>query len=177
MRQVITAALLCGGVASAAVGLTSTPTPTAPRAAVPAPAGAFGWPLAPPPAVARPFDAPAHAYGPGHRGVDLVGAVGQPVLAAGDGVVVFAGPVAGRDVVSIEHAPGLRTTYEPVRPTVAVGDQVSRGRPIGELEAGHPECPAQPPGACLHWGVRQGPTHLDPLRLLGAGRVRLLPWE
>ncbi|MDB4971612.1 MAG: hypothetical protein JWN44_7301, partial [Myxococcales bacterium] len=30
-------------------------------------------------------------YGPGHRGADLAGAVGQPVLAADDGVVVFAG--------------------------------------------------------------------------------------
>ena len=53
--------------------------------------------------------------------MDLGGAPGRPVLAAGDGVVVFAGMVAGRPVVSIDHADGLRTTYEPVAPAVGGG--------------------------------------------------------
>ncbi|GAA4855671.1 M23 family metallopeptidase [Saccharopolyspora cebuensis] len=132
----------------------------------------FGWPLVPATAV-RPFDPPAHQYGPGHRGVDLAGRPGQPVLAAGDGTVLFAGEVAGRPVVSIGHRGGLRTTYEPVRPLVAVGDRVARGRPIGHLEPGHPGCAA---AACLHWGARRDATYYDPLALLGAGRVRLLPW-
>jgi len=29
--------------------------------------------------------------------------------------------------------------------------------------------------ACLHWGLLQGDVYLDPLALLGLGRVRLLP--
>lgn len=180
MRLLITSALLCGGFTTAAVGLTAAPEPaaySAPPSSAKAPGGQFGWPLAPPPAVARPFEAPEHTYGPGHRGVDLIGETGQPVLAAGDGLVVFAGPVAGRDLVSVEHATGLRTTYEPVRPAVAVGDQVTRGQPIGTLEPGHPQCTAQPPQACLHWGARQRLTYLNPLRLLGMGHVRLLPWD
>ncbi|MDA3629809.1 peptidoglycan DD-metalloendopeptidase family protein [Saccharopolyspora sp. WRP15-2] len=180
MRQLITSALLCTGIATAAIGLSTAPEPVArpaPAASSRTAEGQFGWPLAPPPAVARPFESPEHAYGPGHRGVDLVGEVDQQVLAAGDGVVVFAGQVAGRNLVSIEHPPGLRTTYEPVRPTAAVGDQVTRGQPIGYLEPGHPECTAQPPNACLHWGARQHLTYLDPLRLLGGGHVRLLPWD
>lgn len=122
-------------------------------------------------AVTRPFEAPAHAYGPGHRGADLGGAPGTPVLAAGNGVVVFAGMVAGRPVVSIDHADGLRTTYEPVDPGVGAGQQVARGSPIGTLLPGHAGCPAS---ACLHWGLRRGETYLDPLLLLVV-RVRLLP--
>ena len=40
------------------------------------------WPLQPEPEVVRPFDPPDSPYGAGHRGVDLLGHVGQPVLAA-----------------------------------------------------------------------------------------------
>jgi murein DD-endopeptidase MepM/ murein hydrolase activator NlpD len=131
-------------------------------------------PLGGPLAVGRPFEAPPNPYGPGHRGVDLVGAPGTPVLAAGDGVVVFAGMVAGRPVVSIDHANGLRTTYEPVDASVGAGLPVSRGSPIGTLAIGHAGCPVQ---ACLHWGLRRGETYLDPLGLLRPTRVRLLPME
>ncbi|WP_367726635.1 hypothetical protein [Microbacterium sp. LMI1-1-1.1] len=46
----------------------------------------------------RPFIAPAHAYGPGHRGVDLGGAA--TVRAPAAGTVAFAGPVAGRPVLT-----------------------------------------------------------------------------
>jgi murein DD-endopeptidase MepM/ murein hydrolase activator NlpD len=96
------------------------------------------------------------------------------VLAAGDGTVVFAGMVAGRPVVSIDHTGGLRTTYEPVDPWVAAGQQVARGSPIGALRTGHPGCPVQ---ACLHWGLRRGGAYLDPLLLLRPPRVRLLPMQ
>jgi len=96
------------------------------------------------------------------------------VLAAGAGTVVFAGQVAGRGVVSVDHPGGLRTTYEPVSPTVAAGDLVAKGQQIATLAPGHPDCTAV---ACLHWGARRGADYLDPLRLLGLGRVRLLPWE
>ena len=122
--------------------------------------------------ITRPFDPPSGAYAAGHRGVDLAGAPGSPVLAAGDGVVVFAGMVAGRPVVSIDHLNGLRTTYEPVVPSVAGGQPVARGSPIGTLSGGHAGCPAE---ACLHWGLRRGGAYLDPLLLLRPPRVRLLP--
>jgi murein DD-endopeptidase MepM/ murein hydrolase activator NlpD len=94
------------------------------------------------------------------------------VRTAGDGVVAFAGMVAGRPVVSVDHADGLRTTYEPVQPTVAAGQVVTRGSPLGTLLAGHGGCPA---AACLHWGLRRGETYLDPLALLRPPEVRLLP--
>lgn len=118
------------------------------------------------------FDPPPYPYGAGHRGVDLAGAPGAPVLAAGGGVVVFAGMVAGRPVVSIDHPDGLRTTYEPVAPSVAAGQPVARGSPIGTLSTGHAGCPV---AACLHWGLRRGEVYLDPMGLLRPVRVRLLP--
>jgi murein DD-endopeptidase MepM/ murein hydrolase activator NlpD len=122
--------------------------------------------------VTRTFDPPATDYGAGHRGVDLAGRAGQQVLAAGAGVVLFAGRIAGRPVISVLHANGLRTTYEPVDPSVAAGQAVARGSPIGTLAAGHAGCPT---GACLHWGLRRGARYLDPLGLLRPVRVRLLP--
>ena len=135
----------------------------------------FGWPLAPPHPVVRPFRPPATPYGPGHRGVDLASRPAAPVTAAGDGVVVYAGPLAGRGLVSISHASGLRTTYEPLTPAVTAGVRVTRGTVIGHLVPGHVGCVDAP--ACLHWGVHRGGEYLDPLGLLSRGRVRLLPWD
>jgi murein DD-endopeptidase MepM/ murein hydrolase activator NlpD len=151
--------------------VTSTATP----AQRPSLATRFVWPLAAPHPVVRPFQPPATQYGPGHRGVDLAGRPGAAVVAAGGGVVVFAGQLAGRGLVSVAHANGLRTTYEPLTPSVTVGTRVPGGAVIGHLAAGHLGCVAAP--ACLHWGARRGAEYLDPLALLSSGRVRLLPWE
>jgi murein DD-endopeptidase MepM/ murein hydrolase activator NlpD len=122
----------------------------------------------------RGFDPPPHRYGRGHRGIDLAGVPGLPVLAAASATVVFAGPVAGRPVVSIQHGGGLRTTYEPVLAVVSAGDVVAAGQRIGTLAAGHPGCGM---AACLHWGLRRGDEYLDPLQLLAPGPLRLLPWN
>jgi murein DD-endopeptidase MepM/ murein hydrolase activator NlpD len=136
------------------------------------PASAFLWVPPLPPVVTRGFEAPPHPYAAGHRGVDLAAARGAPVLAAGDGTVAFAGMVAGRPVVSIDHPNGLRTTYEPGDPSVGAGQAVARGSPIGTLAAGHAGCPRD---ACLHWGLRRGETYLDPMALLRPPRISLLP--
>ena len=78
------------------------------------------WPLVDRVPVSRGFAPPASRYGSGHRGADLPGATGQPVLAAAGGVVSYAGRLAGRGVVVVTHG-ALRTTYEPVAAAVAVG--------------------------------------------------------
>ncbi|WP_135848221.1 murein hydrolase activator EnvC family protein [Serinibacter arcticus] len=154
--------------ASAAEGATS-----APRAVL------YAWPVEPA-TVVRSFDDPEQPWLAGHRGVDLAGAVGAPVRAAADGVVAFAGPVAGRGVVSIDHADGIRTTYEPVTATVVAGQTVTRGVVIGSLAAGHAGAGGVVPGdggATLHWGARTGPqTYVDPT-LLVAGEVVIRLWE
>lgn len=134
--------------------------------------GGFWWPVEGA-RVVRGFAPPPEPWLAGHRGVDVVGAPGGVVRAAGAGTVVFAGEVAGRGVVSLAHPGGFRTTYEPlVVGDLRVGDAVAAGQGIGVLAAGHVGCPVV---ACLHWGLRRGGEYLDPLALLGLGRVRLLP--
>jgi murein DD-endopeptidase MepM/ murein hydrolase activator NlpD len=103
--------------------------------------------------------------------VDLSAAPGATVRAAGDGVVGFAGTVAGRGVVSVTHG-SLRTTYEPVIVIVHVGQRVAAGDVLGALAAGHAGCPTS---ACLHWGLLRGAVYLDPLTLLRLAPPRLLP--
>src|SRR5580658_3576987 len=134
------------------------------------------WPLRPTPTVVRPFDAPALNWNRGHRGVDLAGRPGQPVYAAGDATVVYAGTLAGRQLVSLAHPGGLHTSYEPVRSAVRAGQSVTAGTAIGELLAGHPGCPV---AAWLHWGAMCGPAaradYVDPLGLLTSTPIRLKP--
>ncbi|WP_101949312.1 M23 family metallopeptidase [Mycobacterium sp. 3519A] len=137
--------------------------------------GRLQWPLRPRPAVLRAFDAPSPNWNPGHRGVDLAATPGQPVYAAAAGTVVFAGELAGRPLVSIGHPGGLRTTYEPVRPSVRPGQRVEAGTVIGRLDTGHAGCAP----ACLHWGAMWGAAsradYVDPLGLVISTPVRLKP--
>ncbi|MEO5711603.1 MAG: M23 family metallopeptidase [Nocardioidaceae bacterium] len=133
-----------------------------------------GWPLDPRPEVVEGFDPPDSRWGAGHRGVDLSGRPGQRVRSAEAGRVSFAGTLAGRGVVVVEHG-ATRTTYEPVDASVGVGDTVATGATIGRLQLFGSHCF---PAACLHWGLIEGRDHyLDPLTLVGAGPVRLLPLD
>ncbi len=130
------------------------------------------WPLRPTPAVARGFDPPASRWGRGHRGVDLSARIGQRVRAARAGRISFAGRLAGRGVVVVDHGT-TRTTYEPVLAAASPGDRVAAGEVIGRLQVFGSHCF---PRACLHWGLIQGRSrYLDPLTLVGGGPVRLLP--
>ncbi|HET8982539.1 MAG TPA: peptidoglycan DD-metalloendopeptidase family protein, partial [Pedococcus sp.] len=129
------------------------------------------WPLDPQPAVVAGFDPPLSRYGAGHRGVDLAGSPGQAVRAAAAGRVTFAGSLAGRGVVVVNHG-STRTTYQPVEASVKVGTEVAAGERIGALQTFGSHCS---PDACLHWGLIEGDTYLDPLTLVGDGPVRLLP--
>jgi murein DD-endopeptidase MepM/ murein hydrolase activator NlpD len=169
-----------GPLARPEEGATVTAAP-APRGAVadaraePAPRGRWTWPLAPRPRVVRRFVPPPSPYAAGHRGVDLAATVGQPVTAVAAGTVTHVGRVAGRGTVTVSHADGLRSTYEPVVPSVALGQQVARGAVVGRVgtvAAGASHCL---PRTCLHLGALRERVYLDPLRLLGVGRVRLLP--
>lgn len=136
------------------------------------PRGPWAWPLAPRPKVLRPFIAPASRWGPGHRGVDLAGGAGQPVHAVAAGTVSHVGTIAGRGTVSVLHVSGLRSTYEPVDPSVRLGEVVHRGTVLGTVTRAASHCS---PAACLHLGALRGERYLDPMVLLLGGRVRLLP--
>lgn len=128
----------------------------------------WSWPLDRH-AVGERFAPPADRYGAGHRGVDLAGSVGDPVLAVAAGRVTFAGQVGGVQVVTIDHG-RERSTYQPVAALVHVGDAVEARQVIGTLLGQHSHCE----GACLHLGRLVGDDYLDPLELLGGGRFRLI---
>jgi murein DD-endopeptidase MepM/ murein hydrolase activator NlpD len=130
----------------------------------------WSWPVGPPHALARPFVAPATAYGAGHRGIDIRAPAGSVVRAPADGVVHFAGFVVDRPVLSISHASGVLSSFEPVVASVATGDHVRRGQVVGVLLAGH--CAS----SCLHLGARVGGQYVNPLLFLGeVPRAVLLP--
>ncbi|WP_078952066.1 M23 family metallopeptidase [Streptomyces sp. NRRL F-5755] len=136
----------------------------------PATVGERAWPVVGPagarPTVARGWEPPPAPWAPGHRGVDLLAAENATVRAAAPGRVLFAGKVAGKGVLSIEVSgsgtPPLRTTYEPVHPTVRKGDHVTAGQPVATLAPGPFHCSVP----CLHWGLLRGKLYLDPLSLL-----------
>jgi murein DD-endopeptidase MepM/ murein hydrolase activator NlpD len=143
----------------------------APPAPIPAPIPATGvWPLDPHRVVAG-FDPPRTPWDAAHRGVDLAGVPGEPVRSALAGTITFAGVIAGRGVVVVSHG-AFRTTYEPVAARVSAGGPITRGGVLGVLEVAGTHCP---PRACLHWGLIEGEQYLDPLQLVGAAEVRLLP--
>lgn len=119
--------------------------------------------------VLRAFDKPEHNWLPGHRGVDLPLEIGAEVVSAGDGIVVFAGMVAGTPTISIDHADGVRTTYQPVHAHVSTGDPIVVKQAIGTL--GHPT--TAHPG--LQWGARIGDDYINPVGLLPTPTIRLKP--
>jgi hypothetical protein len=126
--------------------------------------------------VVRPFQEPVATYGAGHRGVDFAAPSGAPVRAANDGVVSFAGTVAGTLHVVIAHDGGIRTSYSFLsRADVRVGQRVRRGQVVGAAGGsgdGHA-------AGVLHFGVRVGERYVDPMLLFRprdlTQLVRLVP--
>jgi murein DD-endopeptidase MepM/ murein hydrolase activator NlpD len=161
------------GALAAALALVGYAAAT-PAAAAPLAASPHTWLDPPVPVlIAALFERPASDWGPGHRGIDLWLDEGSEVRSPGDGVVTFAGDVAGIGIVVVLHPSGLRSTLEPVSASVQVGESVVSGATLGSLELTGSHCA---PRACLHWGVRRGDEYLDPLDVLrGYGPIRLLP--
>jgi len=158
--------------ASAADGAAAPPSAGA--GVPPSLRGALSWPVPRAP-VLRAFAAPSSPWGAGHRGIDVAALPGATVVAAGAGTVTFAGTVVDRPVATIRLADvpwEVLVTVEPVAPSVAAGDVVASGDPIGTLLGGHRPC-----GACIHLGVRIDDAYANPLALLGAERAVLLPWD
>lgn len=153
--------------ATLAIGVVALPA--APDPPVPA-FGTYAWPVQGP--VLRGFEPPSSAYGAGHRGIDIGAPLGSPVRAPGEGVVTFAGSVAGARFVSIAHPDGVRTTVSWLSEIlVARGDPVERGGLVGRSGVGHPGSAR----AHLHLSARAGEVYLDPMLLLeGAGLVGLV---
>lgn len=138
----------------------------------PAPAGAQTMPPYLRPvrgAIIRHFEPPPTPFAAGHRGIDMAVPAGTAVVAANDGVVTFAGPVAGELFVTIAHADGIRTTYSFLSSVSVKKDaSVVRGQIIGSSGPGHAGS-TQPH---LHFGARVGDAYIDPEPLLLDGLRR-----
>ncbi|WP_109474740.1 murein hydrolase activator EnvC family protein [Ornithinimicrobium cavernae] len=138
------------------------------------PRGVWQWPLPGQPEVVKRFDPPEERWLPGHRGIDLAGMTTSPVLAVADGTVTYSGSIAGVGIVSVTHADGVRSTYQPVTDRISRGEQVAAGDRIGHLGAIGSHCLLR---TCLHLGAVRGDEYLDPLLFLQPWELTLLPHE
>jgi murein DD-endopeptidase MepM/ murein hydrolase activator NlpD len=103
----------------------------------------------------------------GHPGIDIAGPYGSAILAAADGVVVFAGQQSGYgNFIEIQESDGTYTAYGHLSSIgVSVGQPVSAGQQIGQEGS-----TGESTGPHLHFEVRlglNGPTE-DPLTWLNA---------
>ena len=158
-------------VSIASIALTAltpfiTPTPAGAQTSVGSTSVAYQPPVSGP--VVDGWRPPPGPYGAGNRGVDYGVTVGETIGATADGVVSFAGSVAGTKWVVIRHADGRRSSLGPLASVVTgAGSVVAAGRPVGTAAT-----------TAIHWGVREADVYVDPTRLLpvptpGKGRLRL----
>lgn len=172
----IVAVLMCAAIAAASPAAAATRTPVADADAVAVaaraePATVWQWPVTG--TVSRPFQQPAHTYGPGHRGIDIAVTVPGEVAVRtpAPGIVAYAGTVVDRPIVTIDHGDGLVTTLEPVVASRGVGEAVGAGEVVGTLGGGGHARAGE-----LHLGVRLDGEYINPLRLLAeVPRAVLLP--
>lgn len=94
-----------------------------------------------------------------HKGIDFVSRTNDRIVAAGDGIVKFAGRDGGYgNLVVLEHAYGVETAYAHMaRIDVKVGDVVRAGELLGLV--GNTGLST---GPHLHFEVRFQGRHLDP---------------
>ena len=94
-----------------------------------------------------------------NKGLDIGGKAGNPVLAAGSGVVMYAGdgvPGYG-NLIIIEHSPELITTYAHNRKILVISDQtVKKGQKIAEMGQSGTD------RVKLHFEVRRNGKPVDP---------------
>ncbi|WP_374314803.1 peptidoglycan DD-metalloendopeptidase family protein [Microbacterium sp.] len=148
----------------------ATTTDAAPPPLIDGVAADWVWPLSAF-RLERAFEAPAHRYGAGHRGIDLRGDPDAAVRAPASGMIAFSGTVAGRGILTIDHGDGLVTTLEPVESELAAGALVERGQEVAVLALG-----GHAAAGALHFGVRLDGDYVNPMLLFGeVPRAVLLP--
>ncbi len=101
-------------------------------------------------------------YGDGrlHTGVDFGADTGDPIYAAGDGIVASAGSLGGYgNATVVEHGGGLATLYgHQSSILVSEGDSVTQGEMIGRVG-----CTGSCTGPHLHFEVRVDGDPVDPM--------------
>ncbi len=98
-----------------------------------------------------------------HTGIDFAAGTGDPIKAAGPGIVVWAGPRGGYgNAVIIDHRNGLATLYgHQSRVNVVVGQKVSSGQVVGFVGQ-----TGLATGPHLHFEVRELGVPVDPMLYL-----------
>lgn len=102
-------------------------------------------------------------FTPSSKGIDIAGQVGDPVLAAADGKVMYAGNgVRGLgNLILLGHSDGFITAYaHNDELLVKMGEQVKKGQKVatlGESEADSPR---------LHFEIRRRGTPVNPISYL-----------
>jgi len=100
---------------------------------------------------------------PRSKGVDIAGNMGDPVVAAAAGRVIYVGsgiPGLGKFIV-VRHENGFNTVYAHNREILVKMDQnLARGQKIAELGNSDADAPK------LHFQIRKFGTPLDPLKYL-----------
>jgi len=116
--------------------------------------------------VIDPFRPPDEPWLPGNRGIEYETRPGEVVRASADGVVTFAGSVAGSFFVTVRHDGTLVTTVGFVGSViVSVGDLVQQGSALAVA------------GDSIHFTARRSGEYIDPELLYQrfAVVVRLVP--
>lgn len=123
--------------------------------------------------IIKDFDAPAKPWLAGHRGVDLQAEEGTELYAPSDGIINFAGLVAGKSVVTIKHGV-LSSTFEPAYTDLPVGTVVRKGQFFGYVTVGSDHCD----NLCIQWGLkRRNRTYANPRKMVAKKRIILKPKE
>lgn len=102
------------------------------------------------------------AFDARRKGIDIAGKLGQPVVAAGNGTVLYAGRMRGYgNLVIVKHAGNLLSAYAHGK-TILVkeGQTVSKGQKIAEM--GNSDTDA----VKLHFEIRQQGKPVDPTKFL-----------
>jgi lipoprotein NlpD len=100
---------------------------------------------------------------PRNKGVDIAGNLGDPVVAAAAGRVIYVGsgiPGLGKFIV-VRHENGFNTVYAHNRENLVKMDQnLARGQKIAEIGSSDADSPK------LHFQIRKFGTPLDPMKYL-----------
>lgn len=119
--------------------------------------GDYAWPV-------NSHDIAGDGYTDVHPAIDIAVSIGEPVLAADEGVVVYSGwsNFGHGQVVLLDHGNGDFTLYAGLGSTTAVcGALVRKGQQVGlGGVTGHPSSPF------VHFEVRRNGENIDPLSVL-----------
>lgn len=169
-------AIVSAPLSTSTLPASRTASNTEARQAAPAPGAATSSAPVPVPAVEPgPWSWPASGQlvsrfssaANGNKGLDIAGARGDPVIAAADGEVVYAGSGLLRygDFIIVKHNERFLSAYaHNDRLLVAEGDRVTRGQKIAEMgSSGINEVK-------LHFEIREGGKPIDPQMILPGNR-------